>query len=111
MSADKTIAFKELKIGKNMRSFVGDIADWERLSEVFREAKPEIVLHLAAQPIVRESYKNPVLTYQTNVMGAVNILECIRNSGCASSFLNVTTDKVYKNREWEWGFCHRQHYS
>jgi CDP-glucose 4,6-dehydratase len=62
------------------------------------------VLHLAAQPLVRESYDNPVYTYETNVMGTVNILECIRQSSCVKSFLNVTTDKVYKNREWIWGY-------
>lgn len=96
--------FECIKLEKDMHSVAGDIADLPILSKVFHEAKPEIVLHLAAQPIVRESYKNPVLTYQTNVMGTVNVLECIRNSGSVSSFLNVTTDKVYKNREWEWGY-------
>ena len=68
------------------------------------QREPEIVLHLAAQPIVRESYKNPVYTYETNVMGTVNILECIRQTDSVRSFLNVTTDKVYHNREWEWGY-------
>lgn len=96
--------FESIKLEKDMHSVAGDIADLPILSKVFHEAKPEIVLHLAAQPIVRESYKNPVLTYQTNVMGTVNVLECVRNSGSVSSFLNVTTDKVYKNREWEWGY-------
>ena len=62
------------------------------------------MLHLAAQPIVRESYKNPAYTYETNVMGTVNILECVRNNTCVKSFLNVTTDKVYLNKEWEWGY-------
>ena len=66
--------------------------------------KPEIVLHLAAQPIVRDSYKDPVYTYETNVMGTVNILECVRLNPCVKSFLNVTTDKVYENREWEYGY-------
>ena len=66
--------------------------------------QPEIVIHLAAQPIVLESYKDPVTTYSTNVMGTVNILECVRNSSCVKSFLNVTTDKVYKNNEWVWGY-------
>lgn len=85
-------------------SIIGDIRDLERLMEVFRETEPEIVLHLAAQPIVRESYKNPVYTYETNVMGTVNILECVRQTKTVRSFLNVTTDKVYHNREWEWGY-------
>lgn len=59
---------------------------------------------MAAQPLVRESYNNPLYTYSTNVIGTLNILECIRNSNCVKSFLNVTTDKVYKNRDWEWGY-------
>ena len=65
--------------------------------QVFKETQPEIVFHLAAQPIVRESYKNPVNTYETNVMGTVNVLEAVRQCGSVRSFLNVTTDKVYKN--------------
>lgn len=93
-----------IQLERNMESHIGDIADLEKLKKVFKEVRPEIVLHLAAQPIVRESYVNPVRTYQTNVMGTVNILECIRDSEDTFSFLNVTTDKVYKNREWEWGY-------
>lgn len=89
---------------KDMHSYIGDVADLETLSKAFLEVKPEIVLHLAAQPIVRESYYDPVRTYRTNVMGTVNILECIRKADSVTSFLNVTTDKVYKNREWEWGY-------
>ena len=96
--------FECIGLEKDMWSVTGDVADLQALSKAFQEAKPEIVLHLAAQPIVRESYKNPVMTYQTNVMGTVNILECVRNCGGVTSFLNVTTDKVYKNREWEWGY-------
>lgn len=91
-------------MGNQMHSVIGDIRDLDKLMEVFRETKPEIVLHLAAQPIVRESYKNPVYTYETNVMGTVNILECVRQTETVKSFLNVTTDKVYHNREWEWGY-------
>ena len=71
---------------------------------MFEQTQPEIVLHLAAQPIVRDSYKDPVYTYETNVMGTVNICECVRLNPCVKSFLNVTTDKVYKNNEWEWGY-------
>ena len=96
--------FESLNLEKDIRSYIGDVSDLSLLSNVFKEVKPEIVLHLAAQPIVRESYQNPVWTYQTNVMGTVNVLECIRNSSSVSSFVNVTTDKVYKNREWEWGY-------
>lgn len=83
---------------------IGDIRDFEKLKETFDKVQPEIVLHLAAQPIVRESYHNPRYTYETNVMGTVNVLECVRNTPSVRSFLNVTTDKVYKNREWEWGY-------
>ena len=91
-------------IEKDIKSIIGDIRDYKSLKAAFDETQPEIVFHLAAQPIVRDSYKEPLYTYETNVMGTVNILECIRNSNCVKSFLNVTTDKVYFNREWEWGY-------
>ena len=91
-------------IEKDVSSVIGDIRDLASLQRAFRKAKPEIVFHLAAQPIVRESYHNPVYTYETNVMGTVNILECIRTVGGVRSFLNVTTDKVYRNKEWVWGY-------
>ncbi|MBE6844776.1 MAG: CDP-glucose 4,6-dehydratase [Ruminococcus sp.] len=87
-----------------INSVIGDIRDYQKLWETFSKAQPEIVFHLAAQPIVRESYERPVYTYETNVMGTVNILECIRNCSSVVSFLNVTTDKVYENKEWEWGY-------
>ena len=87
-----------------IKSVVGDIRDLEHLSRVFEETQPEIVFHLAAQPIVRESYQEPVYTYETNVMGTVNVLECVRRTESVCSFLNVTTDKVYENREWEYGY-------
>lgn len=87
-----------------IRSVEGDIRDLAHLQQVFDEAQPEIVIHMAAQPIVRESYRNPVYTYEVNVMGTVNILECVRTHSCVRSFVNVTTDKVYLNREWEWGY-------
>ena len=96
--------FHLLDIESRMRSVTGDIRDLEKLHQVFAEAQPEIVLHLAAQPIVRESYKNPVYTYETNVMGTVNILEAVRQCRSVKSFLNVTTDKVYQNNEWCWGY-------
>lgn len=91
-------------IEEAMNSVIGDIRDLEKLSGVFDEIRPEFVIHLAAQPIVRDSYKDPVYTYETNVMGTVNICECVRKYGCVKSFLNVTTDKVYENKEWEWGY-------
>ena len=87
-----------------MNSVIGDIRDLAHMKEVFAETEPEIVLHLAAQPIVRDSYKDPVYTYEINVMGTVNILECSRLFPCVRSFLNVTTDKVYENMEWEYGY-------
>ena len=89
---------------EQMHSVIGDVRDLAHLKQVMEETQPEIVLHLAAQPIVRDSYKDPVYTYETNVMGTVNILECIRQTNCVRSFLNVTTDKVYHNNEWEWGY-------
>ena len=95
--------FEIIKIGDSMNSVIGDVRDLKHLNQVFDEVQPEIVLHLAAQPIVRESYKNPVYTYETNVMGTVNICECVRTHACVKSFLNVTTDKVYENKEWVWG--------
>lgn len=92
------------EIEADINSVIGDIRDYECLKNTFDKVQPEIVLHLAAQPIVRDSYKDPVYTYETNVMGTVNILECVRNSSCVKSFLNVTTDKVYLNKEWPWGY-------
>lgn len=91
-------------MGNHVQSIKGDIRDIEHLKKVFREVRPEIVIHMAAQPLVRESYRNPVDTYSVNVMGTVNVLECMRLTDFVKSFVNVTTDKVYKNREWEWGY-------
>lgn len=91
-------------VGSGMRSIQGDVRDYPSLFNVFRESEPEIVFHLAAQPIVRKSYEDPRGTYETNVMGTVNVLECIRQTASVKSFVNVTTDKVYENKEWEWGY-------
>ncbi len=96
--------FRIIGMDQAMDSQIGDIRDLGSLSRAFERAKPEIVFHLAAQPIVRDSYKDPVYTYETNVMGTVNILECIRRGTETRSFVNVTTDKVYENREWEYGY-------
>ena len=96
--------FELANISEGMTSVIGDIRDLDALKAAFDKAEPEIVFHLAAQPIVRESYKEPKYTYETNVMGTVNVLECVRLSNTVKSFLNVTTDKVYLNREWEWGY-------
>lgn len=96
--------FRLTEMERKMTSVSGDIRDLGRLKETFNRYQPEIVIHMAAQPIVRESYKDPVYTYETNVMGTVNILECVRLFSCVRSFVNVTTDKVYLNREWPWGY-------
>ncbi len=82
-----------------LKSVIGDIRDLKHLRSVFDETKPEIVFHLAAQPIVRESYKDPVTTFETNVMGTVNVCECVRQCPSVRSFVNITTDKVYYNSE------------
>ena len=82
----------------------GDVRNLDYLLEIFKIYQPEIVIHMAAQPIVRLSYADPVSTYSTNVMGTVNVCEAIRQTSSIRSFLNVTTDKVYENKEWEWGY-------
>lgn len=96
--------FELADLKSRMRSETGDVRDYPHLLRVFQEAQPEIVLHLAAQPIVRESYRDPRTTYETNVMGTVNLMECVRQTPSVKSVLNVTTDKVYLNREWCWGY-------
>lgn len=96
--------FRLLSLDSKINSISGDIRDLETLKKTFDEVKPEIVIHMAAQPIVRESYQSPVYTYEVNVMGTVNVLESIRRSDSVKSFVNVTTDKVYRNKEWEWGY-------
>lgn len=83
---------------------IGDIRDLYSLKVLFQKYEPEFVFHLAAQPIVKEGYLNPAYTYETNVMGTVNILECVRITNSVKSVLNVTTDKVYRNNEWCWGY-------
>lgn len=96
--------FDICNLSEQINSIEGDVRDLERMREVFNQVRPEIVIHMAAQPIVRESYRNPVYTYETNVMGTVNVLECVRWTPSVKSFVNVTTDKVYLNREWAWGY-------
>ena len=91
-------------VENRITNVLGDIRDMNSLFAAFCQSRPEIVFHMAAQPIVRDSYKDPAYTYETNVMGTVNILECVRRTDCVKSFLNVTTDKVYENREWAWGY-------
>ena len=89
--------FTKTGLENEMTSVIGDIRDFDALKASFDKCQPEIVFHLAAQPIVLESYRNPKYTYETNVLGTVNLLECIRLSDCVKSFINVTTDKVYEN--------------
>lgn len=96
--------FEISEVEDKLTSIVGDVRDFEKLKNVFEEYRPEFVFHLAAQPIVRDSYKDPRYTYDTNVMGTVNVLECVRLCSCVKSVLNVTTDKVYHNNEWSWGY-------
>lgn len=96
--------FSILKLNKEFETIYGDIRDFDKLNKCLHEFQPDYVIHLAAQPLVRLSYQCPRETYETNVMGSVNILEALRNTSSVISFLNVTTDKVYKNREWEWGY-------
>lgn len=97
--------FKLSGVEQQMTSVIGDVRDAAHLKQAFEAAQPEIVLHLAAQPIVRTSYKEPAYTYETNVMGTVNLLECVRTSQApVKSVVNVTTDKVYLNNEWPWGY-------
>ena len=96
--------YKIAQIEKGVQSVLGDVRDLKHLKKQFEQFRPEIVIHMAAQPLVRESYLNPVYTYETNVMGTVNVLECIRHTDSVRSFVNVTTDKVYCNREWHWGY-------
>lgn len=103
-SKTETRLFDICGIKEQITHIKGDMRDLQHLLDVFNEYKPEIVIHMAAQPIVRDSYKDPVGTYSTNVMGTVNILEAVRRTPSVRSFLNVTTDKVYENKEWEWGY-------
>lgn len=96
--------FEICHLSGQINSIEGDVRDLRHLKKVFDRTQPEIVIHMAAQPIVRESYQNPVYTYETNVMGTVNVLECIRLTPSVRSVINVTTDKVYLNKEWSWGY-------
>ena len=96
--------FEVAEVGLGMTSIIGDIRDLDKLQAVFTEHQPEIIIHMAAQPLVRYSYQNPVETYSTNVMGTVNILEAVRHCASVKAVVNITTDKCYENREWAWGY-------
>ena len=96
--------FDRASIEDGMISIIGDIRDINHLSNAIRGSNPEIVIHMAAQSLVRYSYQNPAETYATNVMGTVNILEAVRSLKKVRSFINVTSDKCYENKEWLWGY-------
>lgn len=96
--------FESAKVAQNMSDFRGDVRDQETVLERMKLIQPDIVLHMAAQPLVRWSYQNPVETYATNVMGTVHVLEAARFCGSVKAIVNITTDKCYDNREWVWGY-------
>lgn len=96
--------FKILELDNKIKSKIIDIRNLSEMIKVFEEVQPEIVIHMAAQPLVIDSYRDPVYTYDVNVMGTVNICECVRKCSSVKSFVNVTTDKVYQNNEWCYGY-------
>lgn len=96
--------FVEADVANGMTSIEGDIRNLGAMSAAVATARPEIVLHLAAQPLVRYSYDNPIETFDTNVMGTANLLEAIRQTGGTKAVVCITTDKCYENNEWEWGY-------
>lgn len=96
--------FELCRIDQLINSVIGDVRDAESLQRAMNEAQPEIVIHMAAQPLVRDSYRIPAETYAINVMGTVNLFEAIRQCKSIKSVVNVTTDKCYENKEWVWGY-------
>jgi len=96
--------FDIARVAQGMQSLHGDVCDLPSLSQAMREARPDIVIHMAAQSLVRLSYVEPVQTYATNVMGTVNLLEAVRQTSGVKAVVNVTTDKCYENKEWAWGY-------
>lgn len=96
--------FAIAEVAQGMHSVVGDVRDLAGLQAALATSRAEIVLHLAAQPLVRYSYEHPVETYATNIMGTVNLLEAVRRVGGVKAVVNVTTDKCYDNQEWDWGY-------
>ncbi len=100
----KPSLFVEASVASLISSTIGDVRDLDSLYNSMQAAQPEIIFHLAAQPLVRESYRNPIDTYATNVMGSVHLFEAVRSCSCVKAVVNVTTDKCYENREWPWGY-------
>lgn len=96
--------FAQAKVSQNMESEIGDITDLNHITESMKVFNPEVLIHMAAQPLVRLSYQEPVLTYATNVMGTVNVLEAARKCSNLKAIVSVTTDKCYENKEWAWGY-------
>jgi len=96
--------FELAEVSRGMRSVIADINDLPRLKQELLAARPEVVIHMAAQPLVHAGYDNPVETYRTNVLGTVNLLEAVRGTPGVRAAINVTTDKCYENREWAWGY-------
>jgi len=96
--------FHEASVGAGMSSTIGDLRDYKTVHDAIKTCKPDIIIHMAAQPLVRYSYHAPVETYATNVMGTVHVLEAARHVGTAKAIVNVTTDKCYENKEWVWGY-------
>ena len=99
LAPEELSLYKISGVGNSIKNIYADIRDLEKLKKSVRDANPDIIIHMAAQPLVRDSYKDPAYTYETNIMGTVNILEALRECKTTISFLNVTTDKVYKNEE------------
>jgi len=96
--------YQSVELGKKVTSIFGDIRDLKELKKVIKKYKPEIVFHLAAQPLVRKSYQNPIETYETNVIGTANVLEAVKETTSVKVVVCITTDKVYENNEWVWPY-------
>ena len=96
--------FKVAQVAEGMEHRIADIRDYAAIQALMTEFQPEIVIHMAAQPLVRLSYQQPIETYATNVMGTVHVLEAARHVGSVRAIVNITTDKCYENREWVWGY-------
>lgn len=100
----KPCAFEAMGLGQRLQDFKGDVRNYDEVKNIFNEFKPQIVFHLAAQPIVRESYNEPKLTFDTNLGGTINVLECVKDSSILESAVFITSDKCYDNVNWEWGY-------
>ncbi|HTX76838.1 MAG TPA: CDP-glucose 4,6-dehydratase [Terracidiphilus sp.] len=96
--------FEQAGVGQRVRTITADIRDFERLKAAVAECRPQVILHMAAQSMVRRGYEDPIETYSSNVMGTVNILEAVRQLAHRCAFVNVTSDKCYANQEWVWGY-------